>query len=111
MLGAQLIFKVPDIYVCNYYMALFSPEYNFAGEFSSLEWWISFAVWKFFHHYPTTSLRVSEWVWVPNKTVNTSCLIEWLIVGELKSEWQVVCQCLSKYPWIHLIVAGPIKEV
>ena len=34
---------------------------------------------------------------------------DWLIVGELKSEWQVVCQCLSKYPWIHLIVGAPIK--
>ena len=32
-----------------------------------------------------------------------------LIVGELKGEWQVVCQCLSKYPWIHLIVGAPIK--
>ena len=37
MLGAQLIFKVPDIYVCNYYMALFSPGFNFAGQISSLE--------------------------------------------------------------------------
>ena len=36
-------------------------------------------------------------------------LIDWLIVGELKSEWQVVCQCLSKYPRIHLIVGAPIK--
>ena len=36
-------------------------------------------------------------------------LIDWSIVGELKSEWQVVCQCLSKYPWIHLIVGVPIK--
>ena len=36
-------------------------------------------------------------------------MIDWLIVGELKSEWQVVCQCLSKYPWIHLIVGVPIK--
>ena len=36
-------------------------------------------------------------------------MIDWLTVGELKSEWQVVCQCLSKYPWIHLIVGAPIK--
>ena len=36
-------------------------------------------------------------------------MIDWLIVGELKSEWQVVCQCPSKYPWIHLIVGAPIK--
>ena len=36
-------------------------------------------------------------------------MIDWLIVSELKSEWQVVCQCLSKYPWIHLIVGVPIK--
>ena len=36
-------------------------------------------------------------------------MIDWLIVGELKSERQVVCQCLSKYPWIHLIVGAPIK--
>ena len=36
-------------------------------------------------------------------------LNDWLIVGELKSEWQVVCQCLSKHPWIHLIVGVPIK--
>ena len=35
---------------------------------------------------------------------------DWLIVGELKNEWQVVCQCLSKYLWIHLIVDAPIKE-
>ena len=35
--------------------------------------------------------------------------IDWLIVGELKSEWQAVCQCLSKYLWIHLIVGEPIK--
>ena len=36
-------------------------------------------------------------------------MIDWLIMGELKSEWQVACQCLSKYPWIHLIVGAPIK--
>ena len=36
-------------------------------------------------------------------------LIVWLIVGELQSEWQVVCQCLSKYPWIHSIVGALIK--
>ena len=36
-------------------------------------------------------------------------MIDWLIVGELKNEWQVVCQCLSKYLWIHLIVGAPIK--
>ena len=36
-------------------------------------------------------------------------MIDWLTVGELKSEWQVVCQCLSKYPSIHLTVGAPIK--
>ena len=35
---------------------------------------------------------------------------DWMIdCGELENEWQVVCQCLSKYPWIHLIVGAPIK--
>ena len=43
------------------------------------------------------------------KSVHHAWLNDWLIVGELKSEWQVVCQCLSKYPWIHLIVGVPIK--
>ena len=36
-------------------------------------------------------------------------MIDWLIVGELKSEWQVVCQWLSKYPWIQVIVGVPIN--
>ena len=43
------------------------------------------------------------------KSVHHAWLNDWLIVGELKSEWQVVRQCLSKYPWIHLIVGAPIK--
>ena len=36
-------------------------------------------------------------------------MIDLLLVGELKSERQVVCQCLNKYPWIHLVVGAPIK--
>ena len=32
-----------------------------------------------------------------------------LNTNKQKSEWQVVCQCQSKYPWIHLIVGAPIK--
>ena len=57
MLGAQLVFKVPAyMFVIN----ILSPGFDFAGQFSSLEWYISFAVWKFLHHYPATSLRVSE---------------------------------------------------
>ena len=43
------------------------------------------------------------------KSVHHAWLNDCYIVGELKSERQVVCQCLSKYPWIHLIVGAPIK--
>ena len=43
------------------------------------------------------------------KSVHHARLNDWLIVGELKSVWQVVSQCLSKYPWINLIVGAPIK--
>ena len=44
-----------------------------------------------------------------SKSVHHAWLNDWLIVGELKSEWQVVCQCRSEYPRIHLIVGAPIK--
>ena len=36
---------------------------------------------------------------------------DWMNVGKLKSEWQVVCQCLSKYPWIHFWILNSSHAV